>query len=432
MNGRRRLSYEDRKTLEDLLDGAAPLWLIAERLGFDATTISREILRNRIEMVPVKKCKVKPITCERFASCKVGGICSPRCPKRCRSCNWKRCEEICPEFKAITCKIPQGYPHTCNSCVTKNRCLEQRFIYRAKAAQTATEVRLCESRSGIDLSGAELAYISDIVTPLIKRGQSVSTILKNHPEIALSPSTLYRYLARGVLDARYIDLPRAVRIKKRKKKDAGKRYGKHTDDGRSYDDFMALNDATRSSATEMDTVIGKVGGKCLLTFCSRQGELFYALLLPNKTSACVVEGLDLLERNLVKACILMEVAWPILLTDNGTEFSDFEGIETSCNHPEKRCDLYFCNPYSSWEKPHVENAHTLLRRVLPKKTSFDELTQGDIDLICSHINSYRRQSLDWRSPFETLPAWGQENIPGALGMRIIPPDDINLTPGLLY
>lgn len=417
--------------LEDLLDGAAPLWLIADRLGFDDTTISREILRNRIEMAPVKKCKVKPITCKNFADCTIKGICSSGCPKRCRSCSWKRCEEVCSEFKAIRCTTPQGYPHICNSCTTKNRCLEQRFIYRARSAQAASEIRLSESRSGIDLSGAELAFISDIVTPLIKQGQSVATILNNHPEIKQSPSTIYRYLAEGVLDARSIDLPRAVRIKKRKKKNPNKRLGKHDDDGRSYDDFMALPEGVRNGATEMDTVIGKVGGKCLLTFCCRQGELFYALLLQAKTSACVIEGLDLLEQELVKACVLVEVAWPVLLTDNGVEFSDFEAIETSRNHPEKRCDLYFCNPYSSWEKPHVENAHTLLRRVLPKKTSFDDLTQKDMNLICSHINSYRRKGLDWKSPFETLPEWGQENMPRALGMKIIPPDDINLTPGLL-
>lgn len=90
-----------------------------------------------------------------------------------------------------------------------------------------------------------------------------------------------------------------------------------------------------------------------------------------------------------------------------------------------------CDPYASWQKPHIENAHTLLRRVLPKGSSFDGLTQDDVNLVCSHINSYPREELGWRSPFETLPAWGQENLPLAFGMRIIPRDEVNLTPSLI-
>ena len=92
----------------------------------------------------------------------------------------------------------------------------------------------------------------------------------------------------------------------------------------------------------------------------------------------------------------------------GLGFDRFEDMERSCYAPhlgEERLRVYYCDPYCSWQKPRVENAHTLLRRVLPKGTSFDGLTQADVDLICSHINSYPRAELGWRSPFEMLPEW---------------------------
>lgn len=98
---------------------------------------------------------------------------------------------------------------------------------------------------------------------------------------------------------------------------------------------------------------------------------------------------------------------------------------------ERRLRVHCCDPYCSWQKPHVENAHTLLRRVPPKGTSFDALTQGDVNLICSHINPCPWAELGWRSPFEMLPGWGRENLPAAFGMRIVPRDEVNLTPSLI-
>ena len=424
-----RFSYEDRKSIESMLDQGHALKTIAEEIGFNETSISREVLRNRIEMRKVKKCKVKPMTCQRFEGCKKRRICSQKCTRVCRSCSWKRCEDICPDFKKIVCTTTMSFPHVCNSCSTKNRCLETRYAYRAKYAQEATEVRASQSRSGIDMTTSELMWLSDIVTPLIRRKQSVSVILKNHPEIAMSPTTLYRYIDLGRLGARNIDLVRAVKMKKRNRtvKD---RTTRHSDDGRSYDDFLALPKELQDQTIEMDTVIGRKGGKTLLTFCSRSHRVLYAHLMEKNTAACVIAALDSLEEMLIKANVLVKLYPLILLTDNGSEFSRSEGIEMSAIVPDaQRCKLYHCDPYSSWQKPYVENAHALLRRILPKKTSFDGLTQEQVNRICSHINSYARRELKWNTPFERLPEWGKENILPALGLDIIDPDDVNLTPG---
>lgn len=97
--------------------------------------------------------------------------------------------------------------------------------------------------------------------------------------------------------------------------------------------------------------------------------------------------------------------------------------------------VYYCDPYCSWEKPHIENQHTLLRRILPKGTSFDsfdDLTQEDINLVCSHMNSYSRESLNGATPFGMAPPdFSGDSLIDALGLMRIKPDDVNLTPGLL-
>lgn len=272
------------------------------------------------------------------------------------------------------------------------------------------------------------------MSPLLAKGHSVKVILANHPEIGMSPTTLYRYIDFGVLgSAKNIDLPRKVRFKKRARSSPASEPARDLA-GRDYAAFLGLPQEYRDAAKECDTVIGRVGGKCLLAFVMRDVRVFYARLIDRKTAFCVKGAFDDVEMMVVDALLVGELGPMVLLTDRGGEFCRFEELEEGCFAPgarEKRLSMYYCNPYHSWEKPAIENAHTLLRRVLPKGTSFDGLAQADVDLVCSHINSYPREDLGWRAPFELLPEWGRENLPKAFGMEEIPRDEVNLTPSLI-
>ena len=76
----------------------------------------------------------------------------------------------------------------------------------------------------------------------------------------------------------------------------------------------------------------------------------------------------------------------VILTDNGVEFKNPDALE----HTRSgiiRTHLFFCDPQASWQKPQVENNHRLIRRILPKGTSFNKLTTNDVNLVCCHINS---------------------------------------------
>ena len=196
---------------------------------------------------------------------------------------------------------------------------------------------------------------------------------------------------------------------------------------------------------EFDTVIGRIGGKCLLTFVFLPSSLFLARLIEHKTQDCVCDEFDWLEQVLRRnreRCIGEGGLWWFFssaLTDRGSEMSDFKRLERSLFPIEnpygddyvRRTNVFYCDPYTSSQKPHVEEAHTLLRRVLPKKSSFDDLTQDHINLICSHINSYSRASLGGMRPFDLIPAGFSDKLSTALGLELIEADQVCLTPRLI-
>lgn len=434
MNERRRLSYGDRKIIEDRLESGWRLKDIAEEIECDPTAISREIKRNRMRLGQVAKSRFRIIRCKKFDTCEKTGLCSRKCKKRCRSCDAYRCEEKCLDYSEFECGSTERFPYVCNGCKVLNRCPKQRYVYRARSANKQASRRSREARRGLDMSEEEIRSLAKTVCPLICQGQSPKAILARHPEIKISPSTLYRFIDSGVLEAALnMRLPRKMRFKKRRRVREA-RSPRRDLTGRDYESFCMLPEEIRKLCKEMDTVIGRPGGKCLLTFCFRENEIFYGVLLDGKTADAVVEGIDYVEMAAVDGGAAGELGVPVVLTDNGGEFDHFEDMERSCLAPgsdEKRMEVYYCHPYASWEKPHIENAHALLRRILPKGTSFDDLTQEDVNLICSHINSYPREELGWCSPFEKLTDWGQENLPRAFGMQIIAPDKVTLKPALI-
>ena len=121
----------------------------------------------------------------------------------------------------------------------------------------------------------------------------------------------------------------------------------------------------------------------------------------------------------------------LLLTDNGSEFSNPMAIETEEVTGVIRSKVYYCDPSSPYEKPLVENNHEMIRRILPKGSSFDLLEQSDIDRMMSHINSYGRPKYNGMSPAELFVQMYGEDVLHLLRQEIIPPDNIVLKPSLM-
>ncbi len=119
-----------------------------------------------------------------------------------------------------------------------------------------------------------------------------------------------------------------------------------------------------------------------------------------------------------------------ILTDRGSELGDPVSLETGIQGIQ-RSSIYYCDPMRSVQKGAIEQTHTMLRMVLPKGTSFEFLTQWDVNLIVNHINSTPREILGERTPYEVALETLGEDILKAFQLKPIEPDKVNLTPKLM-
>ena len=117
----------------------------------------------------------------------------------------------------------------------------------------------------------------------------------------------------------------------------------------------------------------------------------------------------------------------IVLTDNGTEFFNPKNIEFDLSSGNKTCNVFYCKPYSSWQKGCIEKNHEYIRKIFPKGTSFDSFSEEQIHKLENIINNIPRQSLDNKTPFE-LTNQLYPNFISKLNYHKINPDDVSLNP----
>ena len=93
--------------------------------------------------------------------------------------------------------------------------------------------------------------------------------------------------------------------------------------------------------------------------------------------------------------------------------------------------VFYCDAGSPYQKGAIEVNHELIRRILPKGSSFDDLTQEDVNRMMDHINSYKRKKLNNRSPYEAFGFYYGETVLAKLGCTHVSPGEIILKPSLL-
>lgn len=146
---------------------------------------------------------------------------------------------------------------------------------------------------------------------------------------------------------------------------------------------------------EMDSVMGTVGSSAaLLVLTERMTRQGIAIRVPDHTAASVVRALDRLER---KMGAQFRRIFLTITVDNGSEFQDCEGMERSYRLKRRRTKIYYCHPYSPQERGSNENMNKIIRRFFPKGTSFDDVTQADVDAAVAWMNNYPRKVLGWKS-----------------------------------
>ncbi len=424
----KHLTLHDRIYIENELNKGTSFKHIARFLCKDPTTISKEVNAHRLSdgfhkatFYNAKNFCIHRYHCRKTNACRKIILCGVKCAS-CPTCN-----QTCKDFQKELCNRLEKAPYVCNGCDKKiHLCtIAHKYIYNPHFADRKYREKLRDSRAGINLTRQQLHQKDSIVSPLIEQGQSPYHILTNHPELDMSVRTMYTYLDKGVFSARNIDLKRKVRFKPRKCHKT-QITDRSVFTNRLYQDFCSLG---RSAFVEMDTVhSSRESKKTLLTLFFTKEKLFLAFLMNRCTKGAVRLVFDRLEKRM--GTYEFASVFEYILTDRGSEFGDPEALETGINAIQ-RSSIYYCDPMQSGQKGGLEQAHTLLRMILPKGTSFEFLTQWDVNLLVNHINSTPRECLGGRTPYNVaLETMGAEVL-HAFQLRPVPPDEVNLTPKLI-
>lgn len=350
--------------------------------------------------------------CLKYNTCKVKEL---ECYKDCKNIEIK----ICPKLTKS--------PHVCNGCNTKNGCRYVKKYYIASTAHNLYKEKLSNSRIGLRYTEYEITILNEILLPVILKSKSIyhSVLAVNQNfNLTFKTSTIYKQIERKQLSISISDLPR---YRKETKTKIDKSYKRDLTDHtyEDYNNYKSIN--PNAIETQMDTVEGikENNAPVFLTLEIVKINFLLIFKIDNQTKEKVLEKLSDLKDIIGKETIdkIME----ILLTDNGKEFNIIEEIKSISSN----VNIFYCHPYSSYEKGSIENNHELIRRVIPKGISLKPYTQKELDLLCSHINSLYREKLNGKCPFDLIEEYIPKDKIDKLNLHKINPLKLELSPTLL-
>ena len=385
----KHLTLEDRIEIQECLCKGMTFKAIAKRIDKDPTTVSKEVKLHA----------------------------------KTQDSSFTKTTECCPKLLKA--------PFVCNGCEKRNHsnCFFPRRKYIAKTAQAEYEALLKEAREGIPLTHEEFYRNEQIISAAVKAGQNIyHAITANN--LPVSKSTVYRHIEKGYYTISKIDLPRAVKFKPRSKENQP-HIPKGIRIGRSYEDFLRFTeDHPGTNYVEMDTLIGTPGGKVIMTFQFIHVDFMFGILLDNKTAAEAGRKILTLKTCLTSAGFSFGDTFPVLLTDNGGEFSNVFDFENTADG-RRESFVFFCDPSAPYQKPHVENNHTLFRAIVPKGSSFDGFSQDTVNLIFSHVNAVKRLQFNGKSAYDMFAFTHSPELAQALGISFVDPKEVVQSPRLL-
>lgn len=386
-----RLTIENRILIEELVRLKYKLKDISKIIGVSQSTISRELKKRRITGKGI----------------------------------YKECELI------------KRYPYVCNGCDKRLKCRKKKYYYHYHKAQKQYEYNLKTSRIGIDMSIDELYYWDSYFKDKLKnKNQPITHIFNNIEKVF--PKTLptfYKYIHEGHFPSLNDEmLPRAYSYKPRKRtgEEPKIRFDNVIRKGRTLDNLKEyLEMHSESNIVEMDTVIGKLEDKkCILTLYFRNSKLMLMFLINKYKTESVTKVFRKLYK--ILGYELFTKLFEIVLTDNGWEFSKPEDIEFDYNTGEKLINVFYCNPYSSWEKGGIERNHEFIRYIIPKGITFDQLTEKNVVDMMNNINNVKRKSMEYKTPYETFKKIYGEEATKKLHLKPLKPDEVDLSYKLLF
>ena len=385
----KHMTLDDRIEIQECLSKGMAFKAIGERIGKSQTTISREV---KIHMEPYTN-------------------------------SFVRTDEVCPKLLKA--------PFVCNGCEKKSRssCPYRRQLYTAKKAQAEYDTVLVESRTGIPLNKESFYETERIISEAVQNGQHIYHIIQSN-NLPISTATVYRHIQKRYYSITPMDLPRAVKFKPRNSKEIDY-VPKWAREGRTFNDFLAfVEDNNDLPLVQLDTVIGRIGGKVIMTIHFVNSDFMIGLLLENKTAAEAASKIQGLKAELNTLGFRFGDIAPLLLTDNGGEFSIVSAFENDADG-NTESHMFFCEPCSPHEKAEIEKNHTLFRDIVKTGTSFDDFTQETVNLIFSHVNAVKRKQFNGKCAYDMFSFYYSEVLASALGISFVPPNEVIQSPKLL-
>lgn len=274
--------------------------------------------------------------------------------------------------------------------------LAEHYVYKADYAQMIYE-RSTSNRGRNLKIGSDHKLAAYIETMIREKKYSPEALIRQirnqglHFDTTLCPKTIYNYLDMGLfLNADNADLPYKKPGKKNRKEEKST-VALNNRKGRSIEERpKSIIDREEYGHWEMDTVVSAQGTglSCLLVLSERMTREEIIMKIRNKKSCTVVRALNRLEKQYGSKAFRNK--FRTITCDNGVEFLDYKGIEKSVFSKQKRTTVYYCHPYSSYERGTNENINRMIRRFFPKGTNFDDIKPAQVEAVESWINNYPR------------------------------------------
>lgn len=426
-NYTKNLSILEISNIENYLNLDKSPSFIANILGRCESTIRKEIQNFSVFDGKAKRCN----NCNNFSICRQNFLCfdivNENYCSKCKGC--KFAPENCDSYvTTVLCDLLKKNHNVCNACPSRKQCKKVKIKYIAD--KSIEKHILAKKFSRQDKKIISFPYEFKLyLANSIKNGISpeviVNTLPEEYKDLKISIPTLYHYIDSGLLECCNLDLRNKVKRKQyglgSSKRNTAKN---HQLNGRSIED-LSLEERTspKLGIAEIDTVEGIKGGELLFTVMFPCFSLMLAYKIHSKTQEEIINQLDYLERTLEKDFYIL---FNKTIADNGCEFLDYDGMETSIDGFSRRLSLYYTHSYASYEKPHVENNHRLIRWLIEKGYDITNLTADEILNILNRVNNYPRKKLDFHTPLQKLEGKMGSAILTKLNLYHIPIDKLNM------
>lgn len=421
------IARDERIQIESSLNHEnTTLKILAALLSRSPKAIRDEIKKHRYIVIRENRRN----KCGRQLSCKKQHLCGDCENGLCKACRFHYCNDNCAHYKAEPdCKRIIRFPFVCNGCPNSSSCPLPKCFYNADRAQSEAIETAIKQRSMNRTSPVLIQQVDNAVATGLAKGLSIE-VIANKCDLPISVSTIYRMIDDGRLpNVANIDLKRKVRYKLKKTKSSVQRPDPSRKIGRTYKDYLGYLASQPSDVPlwQMDTVIGKVGKdeKCVLTLLHVQSNLQLYFLLQSHTSQAVCNCISSIRRFLGDK--LFKNTFPVILTDNGIEFSNVDAIERSDITGERLINVFYCDPYQSQQKSKCEKNHEHFREMVPKGKSMSSLTQKNINFVSENVNNYPRPKLNFSTPYKIALMMLNRKVLDLNRLNGIPIQSVNLT-----